>query len=281
MGVIGMSAFEERKIDCHVHILDPARFPYAPEVKYEPSGQEIGTAEQLAAVRNFYGVNHCLIVGPNSGYGNDNRCLLDTIRRHDGSYKGIAVVPNTCDRETLAALQATGIVGIAINATYHSVAYYANIGPLISHLEALGMYLQIQTEGDQLVALLPHIEDRAVKILVDHCGRPIIADGLKQPGFAALCRLGASGRCFIKLSGFAKFSRERFPHRDAWPFIEALVESHGLDGCMWASDWPHLRAPERMDYGPLLQMVDLLFPRAVDRAKILWDTPMRLFQFGA
>src|SRR5258708_29725048 len=103
MGVTGMSAFEERKIDCHVHILDPARFPYAPDVKYEPSGQEIGTAEQLAAVRDFYGVNHSLIVGPNSGYGNDNRCLLHTIRRADDSYKGIADVPNPYDRETLAA----------------------------------------------------------------------------------------------------------------------------------------------------------------------------------
>lgn len=36
--------------------------------------------------------------------------------------------------------------------------------------------------------------------------------------------------------------------------IEALVGSHGLDGCMGASDWPHLRAPERMDDGPLLRM---------------------------
>jgi len=58
-----------------------------------------------------------------------------------------------------------GIVGIAINATYHSVEYYANIGPLISHLEALGMYLQIQTEAINC-RLLPHIEDRAVKILI-------------------------------------------------------------------------------------------------------------------
>lgn len=274
-----MGALQERKIDCHVHVLDPDRFPYASDVKYCPSGAEIGTAEQLAAVGDSYGVNHCLIVGPNSGYGTDNRYLLDTIEKGAGRYKGIAVVANTCEREHLEELKARGIVGVAVNSTYHSVAYYAGIAPLIRHLESLDMFLQLQVEGDQLLGLLSLFENSDVKVLIDHCGRPIIADGLQQPGFAALRRLGANGRTFVKLSGIGKFARERFPHRDAWPFIASLIDAYGFDRCMWASDWPHLRATERIDYGPLLQVFDMMFPRAEDRAKILWDTPKRLFGF--
>ncbi len=74
-----MSIFDEPKIDCHVHVLDPAHFPYAQDTHYRPAGQETGTYEQLVALLHAYGTRHALIVGPNSGYGLDNRCLLDAL----------------------------------------------------------------------------------------------------------------------------------------------------------------------------------------------------------
>ena len=49
-----------------------------------------------------YGVTHALLVQPNSGYGNDNRCLLDAIARSNGRMKGIAIIPFDAD---LAALR--------------------------------------------------------------------------------------------------------------------------------------------------------------------------------
>ena len=36
-----MHLFDEPKVDAHCHVLDPARFPYAPDVVYRPAGQEI------------------------------------------------------------------------------------------------------------------------------------------------------------------------------------------------------------------------------------------------
>jgi hypothetical protein len=39
--------FEEPKIDCHVHVLDPARFPYRADTHYAPAGQEVGTPRSL------------------------------------------------------------------------------------------------------------------------------------------------------------------------------------------------------------------------------------------
>ena len=63
-----MSIYDDPKIDCHNHVFDPARFPYAPDAYYKPDGQEIGTAAQLLAVFDAYGVENALVVGPNSGY---------------------------------------------------------------------------------------------------------------------------------------------------------------------------------------------------------------------
>jgi predicted TIM-barrel fold metal-dependent hydrolase len=49
---------------------------------------------------------------------------------------------------------------------------------------------------------------------------------------------------------------------------------------MWASDWPYLRAEERQDYGPLVQLAGELFPNAADRRRLFWETPSRLFNFA-
>src|SRR5438046_4051679 len=64
--------FEEPKIDCHMHVFDPARFPYHANTHYAPTGQEMGTPAQLEQMMDAYGMRYALLVGPNSGYGLDN-----------------------------------------------------------------------------------------------------------------------------------------------------------------------------------------------------------------
>jgi predicted TIM-barrel fold metal-dependent hydrolase len=278
---VGTTIFSEPKIDCHVHVLDPARFPYAADTHYRPAGQETGTAAQLLQLMDAYGTQYALIVGPNSGYGLDNRCLLDAIARSGGRCKGIAVVANDASRSELEDLKAAGIVGVAWNVTYYGVDYYANAAGLLDRLAALDLFVQVQVEHDQLVPLVPMLEHGGARILVDHCGRPNPAAGLAQPGFRALLGLAATGRAFVKLSGIVKLSREPFPHDDARPYIDALIDAFTLDACMWASDWPFLRAPARLDYGVLLAFVARLFPDATQRHQVLWKTPDRLFRFTA
>jgi predicted TIM-barrel fold metal-dependent hydrolase len=278
---VGTTIFAEPKIDCHVHVLDPARFPYAADTHYRPAGQETGTAAQLLQVMDAYGAQYALIVGPNSGYGRDNRCLIDAIAYSAGRCKGIAVIANDASRADLEALKAAGIVGVAWNVTHYGVDYYANASGLLDNLAALDLFVQVQVEHDQLVPLVPMLERSDVRILIDHCGRPTPGAGLDQPGFRALLGLAATRRAFVKLSGIVKFSREPFPHRDARPYIDALIDAFTLDACMWASDWPFLRAPARIDYGVLLALVLDLFPNAAQRRQVLWKTPDSLFRFSA
>ena len=276
-----LTIFEEPKVDCHNHVLDPGRFPYAPDVAYRPSGQEVGTQAQYTQVMDAYGVRHALLVGPNSGYGTDNRCLLDTIAQSAGRYKGIAVVPNDTDGATLDALQAAGVVGVAFNATVHGVAHYLDTAPLLRRLAERNLFVQVQVEGDQLTGLLPLLTNGGAPILVDHCGRPTAGAGLRQPGFQALLALGRSGQATVKISGYQKFSTQAAPWLDTVPFVHALIDAFTLDRCVWASDWPFLKATERLDYGPLLKRIEALLPDAADRHRVLWRTPCRLFGFDA
>ena len=276
-----MSVFDEPKIDCHCHVLDPARFPYAPDVAYRPTGQEIGPFDQYQQVMTAYGIRHALLVGPNSGYGLDNRCLLDAIARSQGRIKGIAVVPNNIDDDGLLALRAAGVVGVAINATLLGTDYVRAAAPLLRRLERLDMLLSLQVEHDQMVDVRPVVENSGVRVLVDHAGRPAAGGGVDQPGFRALRAMASSGRVAVKLSGYQKFSTQPPPYADTRPFIDALIDAFTLDACLWASDWPFLRAPHRLDLGPLLLQVQALLPDAQDRRRLLWDAPRRWLGFDA
>jgi predicted TIM-barrel fold metal-dependent hydrolase len=274
-----MSVFDEPKIDSHCHVLDPARFAYAPDVAYRPAGQEVGTLHQYQQVMQAYGIEHALLVGPNSGYGLDNRCLLDALASSGQRLRGIAVVPNTISREELLALRNAGVVGVAFNATLLGVDYYLQAQPLLRHLAELDMLAQVQVEHDQLVALRPMLERSGARILIDHCGRPTPGAGLEQAGFQALLGLARTGRAAVKLSGYQKFSAELAPHADALVFVRRLMDAFTLDACLWASDWPFLKAPQRMDMGPLIRQVQTLLPNAADRQRLWWDTPRRWLGF--
>jgi predicted TIM-barrel fold metal-dependent hydrolase len=275
-----MSLFKEPKIDCHVHVLDPVNFPYGKDIEYKPSGPEVGTPAQLGQVMQTYGVSHALLVQPNSGYGSDNSCMLDTIARGNGRFKGIAIIDFDADLAALRGLKAQGIVGAAFNPTFHGIDYYKRSAALIGRLAELDMFLQIQSEHDQLAMFVPWIEAMPIRVLIDHCGRPTPEAGLNQPGFQALLRLAATQRVSVKLSGYAKFSAVPYPFDDCWPFVRAIVEAFTLERCLWASDWPFLRATQRQDYGPLVELAELLFPYPAERRKLFYETPRRLFGFG-
>jgi predicted TIM-barrel fold metal-dependent hydrolase len=266
-------------IDCHVHVFDPVGFPYAADAYYVPTGPETGTLEQLRRTHDAHGVRHALLVGPNSGYGEDNRYLLDAVAHGDDRFRGVAVVQNRATAAELGVLRDAGVLGTTLNAALLGVAYYADAGELLATLAELDMFADVQVADDQLPGLAPMLARSGVRVVVDHCGRPDPASGLDQPGFRALLELGRGGRAVVKLSGLVKFSHRPPPHEDTWPFVRALVDAFGPDRCVWGSDWPFLRSPLRIDYGPLLAQLEELVPDHAARRQILWDTPRREFGF--
>jgi predicted TIM-barrel fold metal-dependent hydrolase len=267
------------RIDCHIHAIDPVRFPYGADTPYRPSGQEIAPAAQLIRVFDAFDVRHALVVATNTGYGSDSRILLDTLEQGGGRFRGVAVVENDVDLAELARLKAAGVIGVAFNVPFHGADYYRNTAPLLEKLVSLDLLLQIQVEQDQLLDLLPLIEKSNVSLVIDHCGRPSVARGVKGRAFQALLAIGRERDAHIKLSGYYKFSELPHPYEDTWPFIAALAEAFTLDRCVWGSDYPFLRATERLDYGPLLAVLTKLFPDPGDQQRLLWRTPARLLGF--
>jgi predicted TIM-barrel fold metal-dependent hydrolase len=270
-----------RVVDCHVHVFDPQRFPYRSDTFYAPAGQELGTPARLRSALDAHGVEHALLVGPNSGYGEDNGCLLDTLAAGAGRYRGMAVVRNDTTRAELAELRAAGVVGVTFNAALLGVGYYADAARLLADLAALDMIADVQVVDDQMAGLSPLLECAGVRVVIDHCGRPDPDAGLDAAGFREVLRWGRSGRAVVKLSGCTKVSHAPYPHPDLLPHVRALLGEFGPDRCVWGSDWPFLRMPERVDYAPLLGLLAEQVPDADDRRRVLWDTPVREFGFAS
>jgi predicted TIM-barrel fold metal-dependent hydrolase len=84
--------------DCHVHIIDPARFPLTGARGYRPRPGESGTREELAALLDAQGIRHAVLVQL-SGYGTDNAVLLDAVAAYPGRFKAIGMIdPDIGDR---------------------------------------------------------------------------------------------------------------------------------------------------------------------------------------
>jgi predicted TIM-barrel fold metal-dependent hydrolase len=207
--------------------------------------------------------------------------MLDAIEHGAGRFKGIAVVDNDVSRAELMRLKGAGVVGLAFNPAMEGVAAMADADALFDMLADLDLFAQIQVTGNQLPELMPLLARTRTRLLIDHCGRPDVAAGLNQPGFQALLRLADGGRTVVKLSGMQKFSQQEHPYEDAQVYVLELVRTFGPHACVWGSDWPFLRSPVRLDYAPLMTLFADMVPDAAARRRILWDTPRRLFGFGA
>ncbi len=284
MDTVQQDAAKERPPACdtHVHLLEPERFPFAETATYQPVPGERGDVEALRRVLATHGLTHALLVNPIAGYGFDNRCMIDALERYPTQFRGIAIVPPNVADAALDRLAEAGVVGARLDLIQMGARFAAEAieSGLFRRLAARNWFAQIQAEKNQLAEVAAALERSGTRLLVDHAGRPDPTLGVDQPGFRALLALGRSGRAVVKLSGPFRFSLARYPYADADPFMRALVEAFTPERCVWASDWSFFRAPARLDYGPVLALLERWVPDARERRRILWDTPARLFGFS-
>jgi predicted TIM-barrel fold metal-dependent hydrolase len=271
----------DKGVDAHCHVFDTARFPFVPDAAYHPAPHESGTAAQFAAVLDAHGVSHAVLVNPTSGYGTDNRCMMAALRASNGRFRGIARVRPDTDDGTFTALHEAGVIGVRLDLVSDGVESlrHAAMPGLFARVRALGWHIQVQCERDQMHEAAPILRSAGVPLVVDHCGRPDATAPVSQPGFAALLALGREGH-YVKLSGPFRFYRAFEPGARVEAFVAALLDAFTPQRCVWGSDWPFLRMPMRMDYGPVLANLARWIPDEAQRRQVLWETPARLYGFA-
>ena len=269
-------------IDCHAHIIDPARFPFAGGPGYRPKSHETGTAEAYVALLDRHKVGHAVLVQP-SGYGTDNAAMLDAVAAHPGRFKAIAMVAPEASEISLRDLAEVGVVGVRFNlVSYRSDALNgATAERLLARMKALGWHAQIYADDAQWPEVAAILRKAGVKVLVDHFGVREPAAGIAAPGFQAVLALGRDGLAAVKLSSPFRVAEARSGAHPLDPFAAALIEAYGLDACVWGSDWPFLGIASPPSYDEAIDWLARWVPDSDDRKRVLWRTPARLFGFGA
>lgn len=93
--------------------------------------------------------------------------------------------------------------------------------------------------------------------VLDHLGKPPVAEGLLTPWSVRVSELAATGRTAVKLSGMVtETARGQEPVVQLRPFTAVALEVFGADRVMTGSDWPVCLL--RSSYAQTLAVTDVL-----------------------
>ena len=265
-------------VDAHCHVFGPAaRFPYAPERKYTPCD---ASKEKLFALRDFLGFERNVIVQATC-HGNDNRALVDALQASGDRARGVASVARDGTDAELAALHAAGVRGTRFNFVKRLVDFTPRevLLEIAQRIAPLGWHVVVYFEAQDLPELWDFFTSLPTTVVVDHMGRPDVAQSVDGPGFARFVRLlEAQPNIWSKVSCPERLSMSGPPaYDDVVPFARHIVERFP-DRVLWGTDWPHPNMKTHMpDDGRLVDFLPRIAVSAELRQKLLVDNPMRLY----
>ena len=264
-------------VDAHVHVFGPeAEFPFSPRAKYHP---EDATPEMLFALRDHLGFSRNVIVQA-SCHGTDNAATLAGIAKSGGLARGVAVVDPDIGLGELKALHDGGIRGVRFNFLKRLVdnAPKDKFLEIAHKIAPLGWHVVVYFEADILNELIPFLEAIPTIIVVDHLGRPDIAQGPDGADITAFKQLlDTHPNIWTKVSGAERLSVQGPPFDDFVAVIRPVVERYP-DRVLWGTDWPHPNMEHRIpDDGQLVDVLPRIAPTAELQRKLLVDNPMRLY----
>ena len=264
-------------VDAHCHVFGPqASFPFSPKAKYLP--QDAGP-DMLFALRDHLGFARNVIVQA-SCHGTDNGATLDAIAQSQGRARGVAVVDPAISDAELERLHEGGIRGVRFNFLKRLVddAPKDKFLEVARRIDALGWHVVIYFEADILAELRPFLDAIPTLIVVDHMGRPDVAqgpDGVDMRAFRAL--LESRDDIWTKVSCPDRLSKQNAPYDDFVEAVRPLVADFP-DRILWGTDWPHPNMQDDIpDDGALVDVIPRIAATDALQHKLLVANPMRLY----
>jgi predicted TIM-barrel fold metal-dependent hydrolase len=275
--------------DCHVHIFDPAHFPYFSGRLYSPPEALIDDLRGLQSALHF---DRVVIVTP-SVYGVDNSCTLTAVHELGARARGVAVIDSSFSAAALDQMAAAGVRGVRLNletaGESDPAAAKRILADTAKQLAGRNWHIQINTRLSVVSGLKSDIMALPMPVIFDHFGGAKAAPGPGQAGFGDLVDLVKSGHAYVKISAAYRTSDKTPDFPDTAPLAQALVAANP-DRVVWGSNWPHpgrgptptaLAPPYPNDDGRVLNLLPTWVPDAAARKKILVDNPARLYGFDS
>jgi predicted TIM-barrel fold metal-dependent hydrolase len=276
--------------DCHVHVFDPAKFPYFSGRVYSPPE---ATVDDLLGLQNALHFDRVVIVQP-SVYGVDNACTLDAMKKlGTARARGVAVIDETISAGQLDDMAGAGIRGVRLN--FETAGERSpdgarrTLAAAVEQLKGRNWHIQFNAALPLVVALKDELAALPFPAVIDHFARSKASAGVDQPGFDVLLALVKSGRAYVKISATYRISDMPPDYPDAPPIAQAIIAANP-DHVVWGSNWPHpgrgktredIAPPHESDDGAQINQLPRWAADPAIRKKILVDNPARLYGFPA
>jgi len=261
--------------DTHMHFYDQA-VPGAPGT-FLPGHFPV---EDYRALQKKLGLERVIVVQANA-YRDDNRVIVDSIKKLGKNAKGVAVVmPGVADAQ-VERLTKAGICAVRIMTLHGGTLGFDVMDQVMARVHPFGWHANIQLDGRELPKYEAQIKRLPGKFVIDHTGKFLEPVAPEHEAFKSLLRLLDTGRCWVKLSAPYETSKTGAPkYEDVSRLAKALVKK-APERMLWASNWPHpsARKPAPPDDAALLDLLLNWAPIENDRKKILVENPAELYGF--
>ncbi|MEC4635708.1 amidohydrolase family protein [Escherichia coli] len=242
-------------IDIHPHIIstNTDRYPIAPQHGHRSkwSATRPATFEKLIQEMDEAGIAKAAIVHSSTTYGHNNAYVADSVAQHPDRFTGVysfdLLAPDAL--QTFEYWLAHGMGGIrlftggATHQTDGSWLINPATFPIWQRCAEIGMTMVIQTtpEGLNMVAeLAARFPD--VRIALDHCGRPDLADGPPYTACSALFALARYHNIYLKITP-KTFELAQAAPGGAEAFFTHLVQVFGANHLAFGSNYPASEGP--------------------------------------
>lgn len=264
-------------VDAHCHVFGPAaKFPYSPKRKYTPCD---ASKEQLFALRDYLGFSRNVIVQA-SCHSTDNSALLDALDCAGELARGVAFVDETVTDEELQIMDAAGVRGIRFNFVKRLVDTTPKdvLKQLADRVRPMGWHIVVYFESQDIDDIAPFLDELDMTVVVDHMGRPDIAQGINSEAFDKFIRLMENNpNIWTKVSCPERLTLTPPNYSDVVPFAKTLVEKFPTR-VLWGTDWPHPNMKSHTpDDGHLVDVIPKIAETEALQQALLVTNPMKLY----
>jgi len=211
------------------------------------AGPPEATGDQAVAMLDANGVDGAILISAFTMYRYDASYALEVHKKHPSRFALIKPVDpaDPAVAEIIAEWKRTpGTVAVRMLLARSGLAADASdpgLNKVLATAAKLSMPVNLHIAGrlDQGIELIRRNPD--TQIIVDHLGldQPHDPPKLEEPWaeLPKVLELAALKNVVMKITGACTLSREAYPFDDIWDPVCRMIDTFGVDRCLWGTDW--------------------------------------------
>ncbi len=259
-------------IDAQVHPYG-RRHPDSPAARAPSAGPLEVNGDHLVTAMDELGIDGAICVSPWGEYHTDTSFAESVYKGHPDRFRLVAPIDSKAAgvearvREWASTPGAVGVRLLFVSEhTFDAVD--PGVKAAIDTAAAVNLPVNVHCWGRlSLMAELARQYPDA-RLVIDHLGltQPLLPPA-PEGALADLPQLLALARypnLAVKITGACTYSRRSFPYDDLWEPLARVIDSFGVDRCMWGTDWTRTtkiltyeqgfsRVPGPLAHGPIRQ----------------------------